>query len=72
MVVCHCRAVNDRRLRTVIDAGATSPEEIARRCGAGGSCGGCRPTIESLIEEQRGARASALAPPQALRTRLAG
>jgi NAD(P)H-nitrite reductase large subunit len=26
---------------------------VARACGAGGDCGGCRPAIDELIKEER-------------------
>ncbi|MGE3619337.1 MAG: bacterioferritin-associated ferredoxin [Acidimicrobiia bacterium] len=49
MVICHCEAVNDRRIADEIARGALDADEIALRCGAGGRCGGCRPTIEALL-----------------------
>jgi bacterioferritin-associated ferredoxin len=35
----------------VIEAGAHTPAEIERRCGAGGDCGVCRADIERVIEK---------------------
>lgn len=32
--------------------GATSVEEIGRRCGAGTNCGGCIPLIEDILESR--------------------
>jgi bacterioferritin-associated ferredoxin len=52
MYVCHCRVVNDRRIRETIDAGATTPGEVARACGAGATCGGCVPMIRRLLAER--------------------
>lgn len=49
MVVCHCRAVSDCRVRQAIDAGAADIEAIARQCGAGSRCGGCRPALAMLL-----------------------
>lgn len=49
MVVCHCEAVNDRVIRDALLSGSTSPDEIARVCGAGAQCGGCLDTIEDLL-----------------------
>ena len=51
MVVCHCEAVNDRRIREEIAAGALDAEALAERCGAGGRCGGCHDTIEALLRQ---------------------
>ena len=49
MFVCHCRAVTDRTVRAVIASGATTIEELARRCSAGATCGGCWPALEELL-----------------------
>ncbi len=49
MVICHCEAVNDRRIVAEIVDGALDVEDVAARCGAGAQCGGCRPTIEALL-----------------------
>lgn len=51
MLICHCRAVNDRAIRDAIAAGARRPEELALGCGAGGACGGCIPTLLELFAE---------------------
>ena len=52
MYVCHCRVVNDRRVRETIDAGARTPAQVARLCGAGATCGGCVPLIRRILAEQ--------------------
>ena len=49
MIVCHCQVVSDRVIRTEVDCGALSVDEIADRCGAGSRCGSCRPTIGVLL-----------------------
>ncbi|MGI8808428.1 MAG: (2Fe-2S)-binding protein [Acidimicrobiales bacterium] len=62
MVICHCRAVNDKTIRTTILAGACDADEIGRRCGAGARCGGCLPALLGLLaalDRERGARTSA-------------
>jgi nitrite reductase (NADH) large subunit len=51
VIVCHCHGVNDRRIRREARRGATCPEELARRCGAGSECGGCVPLLEELLVE---------------------
>lgn len=51
MVVCHCRAVNDATIRSEIEQGALTTDEVAARCGAGLRCGGCRVTIDELVDE---------------------
>jgi len=62
--VCSCRAVTDRTVDAAIVSGASTIEEVATRCGAGGRCGGCWPELQRLIdehEEQRGRSHSAVA-----------
>ena len=49
MVVCHCEALNDASIRSVIDD-APTVDEIRERCGAGGRCGGCLDAIRELVE----------------------
>jgi bacterioferritin-associated ferredoxin len=43
--------VTDRAIKACIEAGATSIEDVARRCSAGSRCGGCWPVIEKLLAE---------------------
>jgi bacterioferritin-associated ferredoxin len=49
VLVCHCQRVCDRTIRECIRNGARSIEEVSRSCGAGMSCGGCRPAIDSML-----------------------
>ena len=51
MLVCHCRVVNDRRIRAEIDRGARDEVDIALACGAGTECGGCLPAVNRLLDE---------------------
>jgi bacterioferritin-associated ferredoxin len=51
VLVCHCRAVNDRRIRAEIERGARCDVDIALACGAGAECGGCLPAVNRLLEE---------------------
>ena len=53
--MCHCLAVNDRRIADEIVAGALDIEDVAARCGAGARFGGCHPTIEALLVTVRAA-----------------
>ena len=54
MYVCLCRGVSDRKVRKAISRGATTVEEIARTCGAGSGCGGCRPELQALLRDSCG------------------
>lgn len=56
MIVCHCNRVNDRTIRAAIGEGACSVDEITERCGAAGSCGGCAPAVEEILDSERAAQ----------------
>lgn len=49
MLVCLCRRVSDRAVRSAIKDGARDVESISQKCGAGSRCGGCWPALEELI-----------------------
>jgi bacterioferritin-associated ferredoxin len=51
MLLCSCEAVSERTIRAAIASGARTPQEIARRCGAGSRCGGCWPALQALLDE---------------------
>jgi bacterioferritin-associated ferredoxin len=53
MVVCHCHAVTDRDICSVIHSGAVDLDDVAEGCGAGSDCGGCRVRIERLLAAER-------------------
>lgn len=53
MYVCACRALTDRTVKAAIASGASTIEEISQRCGAGGRCGGCWPTLREFLDEHR-------------------
>jgi bacterioferritin-associated ferredoxin len=59
VIVCHCRAVNDRAIRDAVDAGAEDLLAIAAACGAGLGCGGCHPLLVDLLIEGRRTRTTA-------------
>ena len=52
MLVCHCRAVTDRAIRAAVRNGAQTVSDVARSCGAGGTCGGCHDTVKALIHSE--------------------
>jgi bacterioferritin-associated ferredoxin len=51
MYVCHCRAVTDGDVIAAISSPADSVQIVARRCGAGGRCGGCLPELARLLAQ---------------------
>ena len=52
MIVCHCHGVTDRAIRKVVREGACSLRQVALASRAGRMCGGCRPVVKKLIEEE--------------------
>ena len=52
MIVCHCRGVTDRAVRRAVQRGATTRRQVARACGAGTGCGGCRSSVQSILESE--------------------
>ena len=52
MRVCHCHGITDHTIRTCVQQGATTTENVGRSCGAGTSCGGCRPLIDKLVQRE--------------------
>ena len=45
--------VSDRAVRRAIREGADTPRLVARACRAGTGCGGCRPLLRRLIDEEQ-------------------
>ena len=54
VIVCHCHAVNDRAIRQAVRQGACSLRQVALLCQAGRRCGGCRPAVRQVIDEELG------------------
>jgi bacterioferritin-associated ferredoxin len=59
MLVCHCKGVSERKIRQAVEEGACSRRHVARACGAGTVCGGCRPVIDEILDASRPAPAEA-------------
>lgn len=51
MLVCHCHAIKERRIREEIERGASDEFDIAAACGAGTGCGGCVSVVSELLAE---------------------
>ena len=65
MLVCHCHGIGDRNIRECIRNGARTVDEVSRACGAGTTCGGCRPVIRALMGDETLQRRCAEDSPQA-------
>ena len=53
MIVCHCKAVTDRTIRSLLRKGVCSLSEVCRASEAGRSCGGCIQTIDQLVMSEK-------------------
>lgn len=51
MLICHCKAISDQKIRQLTAAGAASCRDVARGCSAGTECGGCIPAIREMLQE---------------------
>jgi len=54
MYVCICRGVTEEQVRSSIEAGARSVDDVTAACCAGDDCGSCHRQIEEMIEERHG------------------
>jgi bacterioferritin-associated ferredoxin len=49
MIICVCKAVSDRAIRTAVKAGANSLRDLTRDLGVGTCCGKCLPEAKSSL-----------------------
>ena len=49
MIVCVCRAVSDRHIRTAVKGGASSLRDLTRELGVGTCCGKCLPEAKAAL-----------------------
>lgn len=49
MYVCHCNVVTDRDILEAIANGAECVADVARRTGAGRTCGNCIGSLRDLV-----------------------
>jgi bacterioferritin-associated ferredoxin len=49
MIVCVCKAVSDRHIRSAVKGGATCVRDLARELGVGTCCGKCLPEARMAL-----------------------
>jgi bacterioferritin-associated ferredoxin len=49
MIVCVCKAVSERQIRTAVKDGANSLRDLTRELGVGTCCGKCLPEAKSTL-----------------------
>ena len=52
MIVCVCNRLNEERVRSAIQGGACSSDDVYTRCGVKKNCGRCQETIEEMLDEK--------------------
>ncbi|HEY0877851.1 MAG TPA: (2Fe-2S)-binding protein [Zeimonas sp.] len=51
MIVCVCRAVSDREIRSSVRDGARTVAQLRAELGVASCCGKCGPRVRELIDE---------------------
>jgi bacterioferritin-associated ferredoxin len=69
MIVCVCRGVSDREVKSIARRGVATIGELIRDCGAGGDCGACCERLAELLEEAT-PEAAAPSPPRSAHVSL--
>jgi bacterioferritin-associated ferredoxin len=59
MIVCVCRAVSDRQIRSSLREGAQSMSKLRADLGVATCCGKCGPRVRELLDEHRSVEARA-------------
>jgi bacterioferritin-associated ferredoxin len=62
MIVCVCKAVSDRQIRSAVKDGATTIRDLARELGVGSCCGKCLPEARSALASCQASCMSASVP----------
>jgi bacterioferritin-associated ferredoxin len=49
MIICVCKAVSDRHIRSAVKGGASSLRDLTRELGVGTCCGKCLPEAKATL-----------------------
>jgi bacterioferritin-associated ferredoxin len=49
MIICVCKAVSERHIRSAVKGGATSLRDLTRKLGVGTCCGKCVPEAKATL-----------------------
>ena len=49
MIICVCKAVSDRHIRSAVKGGATNLRDLTRELGVGTCCGKCLPEAKATL-----------------------
>jgi bacterioferritin-associated ferredoxin len=56
MIICICKAVSDRHIRSAVEDGATCLRDLTRELGLGTCCGKCVPEAKATLSASLGSR----------------
>ena len=56
MIICVCKAVSERHIRTAVKNGAASLRDLTRDLGVGTCCGKCVPEAKAALSASLDAR----------------
>ncbi|HTV97493.1 MAG TPA: (2Fe-2S)-binding protein [Steroidobacteraceae bacterium] len=51
MIVCICKAVSDRHIRSAVSGGARCVKDLSRQTGLGTCCGKCVPEARATLAD---------------------
>jgi bacterioferritin-associated ferredoxin len=51
MIVCICKAVSDRHIRSAVSGGVSCVKELSRQTGLGTCCGKCVPEARATLAD---------------------
>lgn len=54
MIICMCKALNERQLRETIASGASSFDELQMETGVSTCCGACSDSVHALLAGHAG------------------
>ena len=58
VLICHCHGITESRIRQIARTCQPKLREVAKACGAGTVCGGCRPAIREILADEKANRAT--------------
>ena len=53
MVVCLCKGVSDKKIRSLLENGATCLRDVMASCQAGSDCGSCICQLKEMVQQSR-------------------
>jgi len=53
VILCLCKAVNDKAIDKAIDGGAKTVKEVSQKCEAGTACGACIVDIKERLQRKK-------------------